>query len=175
VTVDGTDFRVGEPNRSIQGRWNSHKINRAGLRYEIAICIQTGEIVWINGPFPCGEYPDVKIFRLRLKTLLAEGEKVESNGGYGYFGHPDDRCCVPKVRTEVPGRARAQALARHEAVNARFKAFNILQNPFRNDVARHGTVFRAVAVLVQIQMDCGQLWAPHLPSQLPGCWDLLVL
>ena len=37
----------------------------------------------MNGPFPCGQYPDLKIFRLGLKNKLEYcKEKVEADDGY---------------------------------------------------------------------------------------------
>lgn len=33
------------------------------MRYEIGICIRTGFIVWKNGGYPCGAYPDLKLAR----------------------------------------------------------------------------------------------------------------
>ena len=71
--------------------WYSHKFKGAGLCYEVGICIQTGDIVWFNGPFPCGEWPDLKIFRSKLKGKLPPGELVEAD--QGYHGKPT------KVRT----------------------------------------------------------------------------
>ena len=32
----------------------------AGLQYKIAVNIQTGDIVWLNGPFLYGEFNDIK-------------------------------------------------------------------------------------------------------------------
>ena len=81
VTVDGTDFCIYEPT-PFWSIWRSHKFNGPGLRYEVAVCIQTGDIVWINGPFPCGRYPDLNIFCLGLKHMLLEWEMVEADGGY---------------------------------------------------------------------------------------------
>jgi hypothetical protein len=74
VTVDGTDLQIYEPT-PFSKKWYSHKFRAAGLRYEVAVCIQTGDIVWFHGPFPCGEWPDLKIFRDGLKKVLAPGEK----------------------------------------------------------------------------------------------------
>ena len=39
----------------------------SGFRYEIAVCIHSGEIVWCHAPFKCGSYPDLRIFRLKVK------------------------------------------------------------------------------------------------------------
>ena len=57
ITVDGTDFRIQEPS-PFDPKWYSHKFRGPGLRYEIGVCIKTGWIVWVNGPFPAGAWPD---------------------------------------------------------------------------------------------------------------------
>lgn len=64
VSVDGTDFQICEPSK-FDEKWFSHNFNGPSVRYEIAVCIQTGWIVWINGPFPCGT-PDLCIARSGL-------------------------------------------------------------------------------------------------------------
>jgi hypothetical protein len=51
----------------------------------VAVCIQTGLIVWINGPFRAGKWPDVNIFRRDLKGKLLPGEMIGADtirGGY---------------------------------------------------------------------------------------------
>ncbi|KAI2499167.1 hypothetical protein MHU86_15319 [Fragilaria crotonensis] len=81
VTVDGVDFPIEEPT-PFDSQWFSHKFRGPGLRYEMAICIQTGDIVWVNGPYKCGKWPDVKIFKSRLMHLLGDDEMVEADRGY---------------------------------------------------------------------------------------------
>ena len=81
ISVDGTDFRIEEPS-PFNRRWYSHKYKGPGLRYEIGICIRTGFVVWINGPFPCGEWSDLKIFKAGMRHKLDGGEKVVADNGY---------------------------------------------------------------------------------------------
>ena len=53
------------------------------LWYEVGIAIQSGDIVWINGPFPAGRYNEIVIFRNKLKDKLEFcKEKVEADDGY---------------------------------------------------------------------------------------------
>ena len=80
VSVDGTDFQIQEPT-DFSKVWFSHKFKSAGLRYEVAIAIQTGHVVWTNGPYPAG-WSDLKIFRDKLKKKLKNGERVEADKGY---------------------------------------------------------------------------------------------
>ena len=60
VSVDGTDLPIQEPCRPIDKSYYSHKINQAAVRYEVAVGISNGYIVWVNGPFPAGEYSDLR-------------------------------------------------------------------------------------------------------------------
>ena len=65
------------------------QIQRAGLRYEVALSILTGSICWItNGPFPCGVANDWQIFKNGLLLQLDEGERVEADDGYAP-GNPE--------------------------------------------------------------------------------------
>ena len=84
MSVDGTDFRLQQqPTKD----YYSHKYKASGYRYEVALCIWTGWIIWINGPFPCGTYPDIVIFRQQLKQKLQQaGEKAQAD--LGYCGEP---------------------------------------------------------------------------------------
>ena len=71
VDVDGTDFKIAEHGPE----FSSHKYaKKSALRYEVATCIQTGRIVWVNGPFEAGMWPDISIFRCALKSMLAANE-----------------------------------------------------------------------------------------------------
>jgi len=81
MTVGGTDFLIDEPT-PFSSKWCSHKFNHAALRYEIGICIQTGWIVWVNGPYPAGQWPDLSISRDGLNQALKKGETFVADGGY---------------------------------------------------------------------------------------------
>ena len=50
--------------------------------YEIGVCIQTGWIVWKNGPFPCGSWSDLKIAREWLVHELLDDDKCVADLGY---------------------------------------------------------------------------------------------
>ena len=76
VSVDGTDFRTYElltEGEFDLGRFTP-KFNGAGLRYEIAISISKCDIVHVNGPFKCGNHPDLSIARYLLHKKLLPGE-----------------------------------------------------------------------------------------------------
>ena len=92
MTVDGTDFQIQEPS-PFESRWYSHKFKGPGLRYEVAVSILGGDIVHTNGPFPCGTWLDISIFRSMLMDKLLPGEFVEADKGY--------RGQYDKIRTPV--------------------------------------------------------------------------
>jgi hypothetical protein len=46
LSVDGTDFRVA---KSYEKPLYSYKFKKSGLRYEVALCIKTGDICWTAG------------------------------------------------------------------------------------------------------------------------------
>ena len=141
------------------------KHNGAGLRYEVAICIQTGWVVWTNGPFPCGACHDLVIFQAGLKPLLLHWEKVEADQGY-----VGDLKIRPKEEINVSWDqyiAKGRARSRHETINGLFKIFDVLSDRFRHQIEKHGVVFRAVVAITQLKIQYEQpSFNVHYPA--PG-------
>ena len=153
VTVDGTDFLTVEYQPFNPGR-KSHKFNGPGLRYEVAISISNCYIVHINGPFLCGEWPDIRIARSWLHSRLRPNEYYLADKGYRCGNGP------AMMRNSLPPHRRAtfdSLMARHETINRRFKEFAILGSRYRHEEEKHGEIFRCVAVLVQIDIEFGNL------------------
>ncbi|CAB9496793.1 expressed unknown protein [Seminavis robusta] len=152
ITVDGTDCPINQPTPFCKS-WFSHKFEGPGLRYEVGVCIQTGDIVWINGPFRCGAWPDLKIFKRDLVHQLAPHEFVEADGGYLH----------PRVRTPnkfvswSDKRAKDDARHRHEGINSMLKSFGVLNFWFRHDLWLHKHCFGACAVVTQLGIDDGSI------------------
>ncbi len=151
VTVDGTDFRINEPN-PFNPSYCSHKFKHAALRYEVAVCLKTGWIVWINGPFPAGEWTDLRIARLALNDMLLAGEYYIADGIYR-----NDHADTPRGTWLFEDRQKATARARHENINWRFKVFKCLREQWRHDREKHGNVMYAVANIVQLGIMRGGL------------------
>jgi hypothetical protein len=153
-----TDFLICEPSKPLRSpKWFSHKFKKAGLRYEIAVSLKGGHIVWINGPYECGTWPDIEIFRNSLKSFLEPGERVEADDGY--IGEEPEFCKTPSgfsSRSECQDKFRSRLRSRHETVNARIKNFGILQNRYRHELTKHSLVFRACAVLSQLAIENGE-------------------
>ena len=116
-----------------------------------------GDIVWVNGPFPCGQYPDIKIFmEYGLKDNLDEGERVKADNGYE-GADPD----FAKSKSGIFHPQSASSIcntvcARHKTVNKRFKQFGALSEVFRHDMTKHSTIFYAVALLTQLSIEDGE-------------------
>lgn len=152
ITLDGTDCPIFEP-QPFHPKWFSHKFKGPGVRYEVGVCLQTGWIVWTNGPYPCGSFPDIKIARDWIVHELLPGEKYLADGGYN-----DGR-----VHAETPTgyntpdqRMKKLARARHETVNKRIKQFKIFQEMFRHKLTNHGICFKACANITQIAIQSGE-------------------
>lgn len=152
VSVDGTDFRIAEHGK----RFYSHKFKKSGLRYEVAICIKSGDIVWINGPYECGKWPDISIFRDSLLSHLAPNERVEADDGY-IGEHPQYIKC-PGGLANLPETLFMQQRVRNrqETVNRRFKNWGVLNQVYRHSIPSHGEVFRAVAIVTQLSINNGE-------------------
>ena len=154
--MDGTDFRIQEPT-PFSKKCYSSKFNAAGLRYEVAICIQTGWIVWVNGPYPPGEWNDLRIAMEELVYMFEGDERAVADKGYR--GHPMYFDTPWRFLDTLSQRVRkALARARHETVNRRFKHWQILKQVFRHDIAKHGTVFFAVANIEQFLLMHRPTW-----------------
>lgn len=149
LSVDGTDCKIFEPS-PFSTHWFSHKHNGPGIRYEVAISVATGHIVWVHGPFPCGKYNDIRIFRLKLKNLLLPHEKVIADRGYR-----DEKCVYLPNDLIYADNLYSSVRARHENANRRIKQFNIISNRFRHDLSLQHFCFFAAANLAQLMIENG--------------------
>jgi hypothetical protein len=146
VSLDGTDFPILEPTEFDPKRF-SHKFGGHGLRYEIGLCITTGNIVWAHGAYPCGEWPDLRLARDAFINHLEIGEKALADKGYrdnNYFVNPNGNQMKKKI------------LARHETVNKRVKQLYSMKNVFRHVLTLQPSFFRAVVNVTQIMIDNGE-------------------
>ena len=84
--VDRSDCLIQEPI-SFNAKWCSDKFNGAGFRNEDGVSIKGGNIIWVHGPFLCGKYSDLRVFRPQMKTCLLQNERVVADAGY-----PDPKC-----------------------------------------------------------------------------------
>ncbi|ETV85559.1 hypothetical protein H257_03267 [Aphanomyces astaci] len=150
VPLDGSDFRIQE-QIPFDRTWYSHKFHGPGLRYEVGICIRTGNIVWVNGGLPCGEWPDLRLARDSYISMVRRGELTLGDKGYNdpnYFIYPCPQLQNPRRHKDI--------MARHEIVNKRMKQFSVLSRVFRYSIDLHPKCFHAVANLTQLSMENGE-------------------
>ena len=81
VKVDGPDFQIADPS-PFNPAWYSHKSNGAGFMYEKRNTAEDVTLVWAHGPFPAGEYLDLKSFKLGMRCVLDPGESVIADETY---------------------------------------------------------------------------------------------
>ena len=79
LSVDCTDFRIAKGYS--KPSW-TYKFKKSGVRYEVGLCILTGDICWWNGPKEPGIWNDGMIFKDALVSMLEYGERCETDGGY---------------------------------------------------------------------------------------------
>lgn len=151
MCIDGTDVPIFEPGvRS--SIWWSHKFNGPGIRYEVATCIRTGDIVWFRGPFP-GNFSDREIFDTFLAKKLVPGEGVEADSGY--TGR--EQIFTPGVaKNRLHRKQKSQIRGRHENVNGRLKVFGVMKRWNNSDTGKHGLFARCIAVIVQLSFTLGE-------------------
>eukprot|EP00536_Pseudo-nitzschia_multiseries_P017516 jgi/Psemu1/225351/e_gw1.1596.9.1 len=158
MSVDGTDCPVFEP-WPFSKKMYSHKFNGPAVKYEVGVCLKTGWIVWINGPF-VGSKNDGTIFKEGLSNLLHDNEAVEVDRDY----RGDDKMKLPDVGfTRIERKMKSNARAQHETVNGRLKIFNVVTLNFRHMkpnrqgmMQKHKICFEAVAVITQLKFASGE-------------------
>ena len=146
--MDGTDFRIKNPGEG----FFSYKFRAPGIRYEVGIALQSGNIVWLSPGYPASSH-DISIFREGLKYVLKDcGEMAVAD--QGYQGEPF-QIELPHEGPRQWRRFKAEARSRHETCNNRFKKWAVLGNRFRHDAIFHTYCFTAVAVLTELGIQNG--------------------
>lgn len=145
ITADGVDCQK-EEEYPFETKWWSHKFNGPALRFEVGIAIQTGDCVWLNGPFPPAPFPDGKIAKeMGLWDMLDEGETFVCDGVY--YGEKANK---PTGLNNDLEWMKKNARNRHETFNGRLKKYGALNQPFRHGVEKQAQCFLAIAKISQI-------------------------
>ena len=161
-SVDGVHCRIPEPKHptlSKNPKYYSHKDKNPGLSYELALSLWESKIVWVKGPAKASQH-DITTFRDK-KNTPSQGLKQKTPKGKR--GIADKAYRGEKKILSVPNshdppdlrKFKSRSRARQEALNARIKVFNVLNNRFRHGIEKHQIVFEAVCVIVQYQFDNG--------------------
>ena len=134
-------------------KWYSHKLNVPGLCYKVGIAIQTGYIVWVHEPFPCGKWPNNQILQDAIIYHLDDNK---------YYWQMEDILTgnftiTPTGLNEHRDLIWSQECARHENCNGYFKHRRVIENCFRHKPSKHNLCFCAIAIITQILF--WKLWA----------------
>jgi len=158
VWVDAADMPTWElkhPTLPKDPGYFTHKHHRCGVKYQIAVAVNSPNIVHISGPHR-GGVGDKTILELSgVLENLKEGKLAVCDKGY------IDKKYADKLSWPNPHDApdlneyKSRIRMRGETVNGRMKFFKILRECFRHDLEHHRDVYTAVAVMVQYQMDNG--------------------
>lgn len=152
VSVDGTDCKIEEPSH-FDSKWYSHKFNGPGVRYEIGLSILSGDLMWVNGPFCCGKYPDIRIFKKDMFRSLDNNEYIVGDNGYKH-----GRVITPDSVADDFFEIHAWIRARHETINKRLKQFAVLKHVFRHNLEKHMICFHAVCQLTSLALEDSPLF-----------------
>jgi len=152
VTVDGTNCQVHE-TQPIDPSYMSHKLNKAAMRYEIAVLLNTGLAVWVNGPFCAGLYTNYTIFMESLVGYVDDDEQVEADNGYKGIA----QVRIPSDAYDADDyEAKKRARLRHETFNSCLKRFCCLSSPFCGKYNDHSMHFYAVLAVMQTSIMDGR-------------------
>ena len=111
----------------------------------------------MNGPFPCGAWPDLKIALTDLVHCFVGDERAVADNGYR--GHPEFFDTPWKCLDNEHQKARKSlARARHECIDGGFKRWACLANVWRHAVVKHGVAFMAVANIEQLKIQLSPMW-----------------
>ena len=155
MSIDGTDFAVTEAY-PFDSQWFSHKLKRAGIRHEIGLSLESSDIVWLNGGFKCGEWPDLKIARSGVLKWISPNERVIADDGCA-----GEKAIVHPQSGRSDNAVLRKILARHESANSRMRKFKVLQGRWMLDRTFHPTVVCAIVNLIQLEIENGA-WLPEV-------------
>ena len=167
ISVDGVHCRIYEPRANNPGPAHySHKFNAAGVSYELGVAIYSSRLVWVAGPFVASKH-DLTIFRggraeeepkdpNALIFMIPEGKKAIGDSAYAAVSGVGAKMAVSNPNDSLAVRRfKNRARARHETINGRIKSFQVLDIPYRHRQLHHASVFEAVCVAVQYDMENG--------------------
>jgi hypothetical protein len=130
------------------------------LLYRSSVCILSLTCLCCclaGSPFPCGGWSDITIFRHAIIHCLEEYERVEADNGYEGEAPRYVKTPAGATRPEGEKEMRNRVRGRHETVNERFKNWGCLSQRFRSkNMLKFSACFRAVAVMTQLAIECGE-------------------
>lgn len=161
LSTDGVDFKLWErqhPTYPVDTKAMSHKFRACAAKYIIVLSVFRSKCLFIEGPFRGGKH-DLTMFKESglMRKLETSNKICIADRGFRSkrpcerenFGLPD------YMDSKELNNFKSRARLRQETYNRRLKHFECLAGTFKNGFLKHGIALRAVAVLVQYQMDNG--------------------
>jgi len=157
TVVDCCDFKVLDrklPDGSLDKGLYCHKTNGPGLRYEVCHGLYSGRICWVNGPFHCGRWNDLKIAKEcgLVYMLQSTNERCIADSAYkhkSFFTPPGRR--TPQSHTMNSARAR------QETVFSRLKGtWGCFKTVWRHSEDLHELAFHSTINILQMLIDLGE-------------------
>jgi hypothetical protein len=158
ISVDGIDLRIPQQGFARKGNpFESHKYARkSALRYELGVDIITGHLVWINGLILAGAFPDIKKFCSCLSLWLDQDEHVEADDGYISNAPYKVKSSASLIYLNENQVMQVHVCSRQEMINMWLNQWEISKQVYCHAITKHGYVFRAIAVVVQIAIENGE-------------------
>ena len=161
ITTDGVDFKLWErqdPDFPYDPKNMSHKFKSCGAKYIIALSTYRSKCVFIEGPYRGGKH-DLDMFRESglMQKMKESGKVVIADRGFRsklvseqkHFATPD------YMDDQELHNMKSRARLRQETFNRRLKHFEALASTWNLAFEKHGIALRAIATIVQYQMDNG--------------------
>jgi len=155
LSVDGIHCWIKEPKHPVWSqdrKYYSHKYGKAGLMYELGICLSTNRLLWMRGPFPAGT-SDTTV--ARKEGLVAKLRRLggKAIGDRGYNGQPNEISTPNAHDNKGVQLFKRRALMRQENFNGLIKNFDITNKRFNRNHQRFEVAFEAVCVLCQYKIE----------------------
>jgi hypothetical protein len=161
ISMDGVDFPMWErqhPLYPVDSKACSHKFKGCGAKYLIALSTFWSKCVFISGPFR-GGMSDIDMTRESgLMDKLQQNGKVciADRGFWSKSAEEKKHFALPDyMDSKELNNFKSRTRLRQETYNRRLKHFEALSKTFKHGFVKHGIALRAVATIVQYQMDNG--------------------
>ena len=154
MILDGTECPVRRPiYNSVQQQFYSGKKKKHTIKYEIAVQIDTGKIVWVAGGVS-GNVHDLTLTRTcGILNHLLPGEHIMAD--LGYIGELQiiTPIKMPRNEQEIAWNSHISSIRiLVENSLCRIKNFNCLTIPWRHERDLHPMVFTIICNLVNLEM-----------------------
>jgi len=157
ISIDGVDCWTLEHNHEEHAQdpaRHSHKCNKAALRCELGLSLNSNKLIWMNGPHEAGKFSDRKIFRKKLPKKLKALKKMGIADG-GHTSCPQQLSMPNAHDSKSVRKFKSRALKRQERFNNKTKCCQVLSSRFRHGERRFPVCFEAVCVLCQHDIENG--------------------